>query len=83
MSFYFFKAKLSNIVQGVLMYEASGYRYYKVPVAYGTRMNHGVVTATCEAHGMKAVCLSDSGCIHNSDGCRVTPLSKYCNAPRG
>merc|ERR1711983_533348 len=59
---------------GVLMYKESGYEYYKVPVAYGTRMNLGVVTDTCESHGMKSVCFK-SGCSYNSDGCRVTPLS--------
>ena len=49
-------------------------------MADGTRMILGVVTDTCEAHGMKAVCLSD-GCSHNSDGCRVTPLSIQCGNP--
>jgi len=69
-----------TIVKGVLMYEESGYKYYKVPVAHGTRMNVGVVTETCEAHGMKSVCLQ-AGCKHNSDGCRVTPLSIQCANP--
>ena len=81
MSFYFFKPSYQTIVQGVLMYEESGYKYYKVPVADGTRMNLGVVTDTCEAHDMKAVCLYDSGCNRNSAGCRVTPLSKHCGEP--
>ena len=80
MSIYFLKSCYSKIVPGVLMYEESGYKYYKVPVAYGTRMNLGVVTDTCEAQGMKSVCFK-SGCRHNSDGCRVTPLSTNCNVP--
>ena len=62
------------------MHEESGYKYYKVPVAYGTRMNLGVVTETCESQGMKSVCLQ-SGCRHNSDGCRETRLSTYCGWP--
>merc|ERR1712098_412101 len=69
--------------RGVLLFEESGYKYFKVPVAYGTRMDLGVVTDTCEAHGMKSVCFK-SGCVHNSDGCRVTPLSTECaNAMNG
>ena len=47
MSIFFFKPSYKTIVQGVLMYEESGYKYYKVPVAEGTRMNLGVVTDTC------------------------------------
>ena len=40
-------------------------------------MNIGVVTAICKAQGMNSVCLQ-SGCIHNSPGCRLTPLSTSC-----
>ena len=43
-------------------------------------MNIGVVTAICKAQGMSSVCLA-SGCVFNSPGCRVTPLSTNCNVP--
>ena len=56
-SSYFLKSCYTTIVPGVLLYEESGYKYYKIPVAYGTRMNLEVVTDTCKSYGMKSVCL--------------------------
>ena len=40
-------------------------------------MNIGVVTSICKAQGMSSVCLK-SGCVYNSPGCRLTPLSTSC-----
>ena len=37
-----------------MLYQASGVKYYKVRVAYGTRMVTGAVPDTCEKHGLKA-----------------------------
>jgi len=63
-----------------LLLEEGGLKYYKIPVAPETRMNIGVVTATCQAQGMKSLCLKD-GCIYNTPHCRDTPLSDNCNIP--
>ena len=63
-----------------MLVETGGHTYYKLPVPPGTRMNIGVVTAICKAQGMSSVCLKD-GCVFNSPGCRVTPLSTDCNIP--
>merc|ERR1712042_381651 len=64
----------------LLLANDGGYKYYKIPVPPGTRMNVGVVTATCKAQGMSSVCLS-SGCKYNSPGCKLTPLSTSCDNP--
>jgi len=63
-----------------LLVNEGGLEYYKIPVAPGTRMNIGVVTATCKAQGMSSVCLSPD-CIYNTPGCRVTPLGNFCGTP--
>merc|ERR1712098_225344 len=73
----------SDDVDGKLLYSdgyPGGWRYYKVPMPYGTTMIVGAVTHACEAQGLWSVCLG-RGCHYNSRGCRVTPLGNDCDNP--
>jgi len=61
------------------LYSSGGLSYFKMPVSYGTRLIEGAVADTCDAAGMKSVCLGQSGCQYNSARCQVTPMSTISN----
>ena len=64
------------IGNAILLYSRDGYEYYKVPVKHGEVLVEGKVAETCEAAGMKAVCLGPAGCGYtDTSKCMVTPLS--------
>ena len=66
----------------VLLYTARGYKYYKVPVRNGTRLEEGRVAEACAEAGLEAVCSGPASCKYSdTDKCHVTPLSTNCNNP--
>ena len=66
------------IFSGQKLYSKDGLGYYKVPVAYGTRLIEGSVAATCENLKMKAVCWGAAGCSFVSSRCMVSPINTDC-----
>ena len=66
----------------ILLYSGRGYKYYKVPVKNGTRLEEGRVAEACAEAGLEAVCSGPASCKYSdTDKCSVTPLSTNCNNP--
>merc|ERR1711892_763091 len=54
-----------------LYLEENGRKFYGVPIADGTTLVEGAVADTCDAAGMRAVCVGDSSCERSSARCQV------------
>ena len=66
-------------ILGQKLYSKDGHSYYKIPVAYGTRLEEGAVADTCEAFKMKAVCYHGAAhCRYSSSRCKESPLTTGC-----
>ena len=61
-----------------LYYEEDGAKFYGIPVAEGSTLREGVVAETCEAVGMRAVCIGASGCTYYSGRCQVVDFESSC-----
>ena len=66
-----------------LYYKEKGLKYYGIPVAPGKRLTEGVVVATCEAAGMRAVCPGGSSCSYYSSRCDVVPIELSVKREKG
>merc|ERR1711892_691723 len=62
-----------------LYLEENGRKFYGVPVADGTTMIEGAVADTCDAAGMRAVCIGDSSCSYSSARCQVVDFEVAVN----